>query len=55
MRPLHITRTTLTLGGCGVCCEPALSAPAYEHQLQRNPMILGSKVPFAGLLFVSLI
>jgi hypothetical protein len=36
-------RTTRTLAGYVVCAAPALSAPAYEHQLHKNPTILGSK------------
>ncbi len=43
-RPLHITRITLRFGGYCIRDVPAKSAAAYEHQLHKNPMILGSYI-----------
>ena len=37
------------LGADFIRLVPARSAPVYEHQLHKNPMIRGSKV----LLFIS--
>ena len=41
-RPEHMTLIDLRLAGYLVRLVPARSAPAYEHQLQRNPTMLGS-------------
>src|SRR5512137_3076504 len=41
--PLHIVLRTRTFGADLIRETPARSAPVYEHQLQRNPMIFGSK------------
>jgi hypothetical protein len=40
-RPEHITRMTRVVGGYWIRLTPAMSAPAYEHQLQAKAMILG--------------
>lgn len=44
IRPEHITFTMSTLGGYCMRAVPALSAPVYEHQKQRKPMMRGSQV-----------
>jgi len=42
--PVQLTLMIRTFGGICILLVPAKSAPAYEHQLQQNAIILGSKV-----------
>jgi hypothetical protein len=41
--PEHMTLTMRTLGGYWNLDTPARSAPAYEHHLQQNATMRGSK------------
>lgn len=43
IRPVQFTLMTLRFGGIVILLVPAKSAPAYEHQLQQNANIRGSK------------
>ena len=50
-RPEHITRIPTILGGYFMRDVPARSAPVYEHQLHKKPIILGSKLMTVSLQF----
>jgi hypothetical protein len=49
--PVQLTRMIRTFGGICMREVPAKSAPAYEHQLQQNATIRGSKEFFVALDF----